>query len=92
MDRSNAEMEVVVEVLLELLGSHRAVLLLLSAKAGLKVEVVVDWNCLLLDWAVLLLAGLLLLLDCSLYLGFRWVALPAGLFGSPPPHPLPSRS
>ena len=65
MDLLDADLEVAVEGLMELLDVRRAVLPLLIAEAGygLEVMVEVDWNCHSVDchWVVLLVGGLLLL-------------------------------
>ena len=74
-DLLDADLEVALEVLMELLDFRRAVPLLLTVEVGYYLEVeVVDWNCQSVDHSVaLLLGGGLLLLDCSLDLGFHYV-------------------
>ena len=89
MDLLDTDLEVALEVLMELLDFHRAVPLLLTAEAGYSLEVEGS-KCHSVDHLVaLLLEGLLLLLECCLDLGFPLGALPPGLFGSPPPDPVP---
>ena len=78
------------EVVLEFLDCHHVNLLLLLAEAGLNLQMERNWNCLLLDYHFVDL-----LLEDSSSAGlfprplFPLAALLAGLFGYPPPDPLP---